>query len=354
MNAAFNSPLSEVMKIIINKKQHYNIFKTSVIWYNKPQFRHFKTKWSILFFGADKFAVESLQQIHKHMNLWSRLEVVTPYNTSKPNDITLYTKKHKIKLHPWPITFPISQFDIGLVVSFGHLIPTWIIQSFPLGMINVHASLLPRWRGAAPIIHSLLHGDTTTGVTIIKIMPKNFDTGEILAQTSVDIHPDETQIQLYSKLANVGAGLLIESIERLPNIIQCGIPQNNEFVTYAPKITRNISYIHWDKMTAANIYNLYRALDGLYQLTTYFNGHKIKLFNIKYHGKQDYIKSSVIIPGLVFYDKKNDLLAIQCLDGLYISAKQISVSQHSTMTAKDFHNGFIANITKQHVIFTSQ
>ncbi|KAK0095863.1 hypothetical protein PV326_007196 [Microctonus aethiopoides] len=292
--------------------------------------------------------------VRKDKNLWSRLEVVTPYNTSKENDVASYTNKHKIKLHPWPITFPISQFDIGLVVSFGHLIPTWIIQSFPLGMINVHASLLPRWRGAAPIIHSLLHGDTTTGVTIIKIMPKNFDTGEILAQTSIDIHPDETQIQLYSKLANIGAGLLIETIKRLPSIIQCGIPQNEEYVTYAPKITQNISYIHWDKMTAENVYNLYRALDGFYKLITYFNGHKIKLSNITYHGKQDYFKSSLIIPGLVFYDKNKDLLAIQCQDGLYISAKQISVSQHRTMAAKDFYNGFIANTTNQHVIFTCQ
>lgn len=210
-------------------------------------------------------------------------------------------------------------------------------------------------------------------------MFSSFDTGEILAQTSIDIHPDETQIQLYSKLANIGAGLLIGTIKRLPNIIQCGIPQNEDYVTYAPKITRNISYIHWDKMTAENVYNLYRALVGFYRLITYFNEHKIKLSNITYHGKQDYFKSSLIIPGLimytffyicnyeypnifdiimilglVFYDKKKDLLAIQCQDGLYISAKQISISHHSTMTAKDFYNGFMANTTKQYVIFTCQ
>lgn len=100
------------------------------------------------------------------------------------------------------------------------------------GIINVHASLLPRWRGAAPIIHSIANGDMKTGVTIMKIHPKKFDIGEILAQEEVDISENTKMPELYIKLADVGAKLLVSCLENLTDRIRDAKPQPLDGITY--------------------------------------------------------------------------------------------------------------------------
>ncbi|KAG8033998.1 hypothetical protein G9C98_008479 [Cotesia typhae] len=191
----------------VNKKfihKHFYLY-TKAQYSENSQLKTEKRPWNVLFFGTDDFALESLRKLessYRSKKLISSLEIVCSYKGDE-NGIIKFSKEHKIKLHSWPVNFSLSNFDIGVVVSFGHLIPPWIINEFPLGMINVHASLLPRWRGAAPIIYSLMNGDAQTGVTIMKIMPKKFDVGDILAQKIVDIHPNETQPELYDKTNDV-------------------------------------------------------------------------------------------------------------------------------------------------------
>lgn len=109
--------------------------------------------------------------LHSESKALCRLEVVTIQNKQK-NIVERYAMENGITTNPWPITYNITNYHIGIVVSFGHLIPEDIIKSFPLGIINVHASLLPKWRGAAPITYSIMNGETYTGVTIMKIAPK--------------------------------------------------------------------------------------------------------------------------------------------------------------------------------------
>jgi len=107
------------------------------------------------------------------------LGVVTSFK-SPANCVRSYAEKEKLPLQKWPIEpSECSKYDLGVVVSFGHLIPASIINGFPNGMINVHASLLPKWRGAAPIIYAIMKGDARTGVSIMKIEPHRFDIGAV-------------------------------------------------------------------------------------------------------------------------------------------------------------------------------
>jgi len=120
-----------------------------------------------------------LNWINKNIFLSDRLGVVTSFK-SPANCVRTYAEKEKLPLQKWPIDPSVCpQFDLGVVVSFGHLIPASIINGFPYGMINVHASLLPKWRGAAPIIYAIMKGDASTGVSIMKIEPHRFDIGDV-------------------------------------------------------------------------------------------------------------------------------------------------------------------------------
>lgn len=130
----------------------------------------------VLFFGTDNFSLPSLQKLHEN-NV--DIGVVTSFK-SPANCVRSYAESQKLCLHRWPITAEhCAPYELGVVVSFGHLIPLHIINAFPSGMINVHASLLPRWRGAAPIIYAIMKGDKKTGVSIMKIEPHRFDIGAV-------------------------------------------------------------------------------------------------------------------------------------------------------------------------------
>ncbi|XP_011307835.1 methionyl-tRNA formyltransferase, mitochondrial [Fopius arisanus] len=304
-----------------------------------------KCGWKVLFFGTDEFALESLKRLHqeyrskRHVN---HLEAVTAYEGDE-NAVTKYAQDHGIKIHHWPMEACLD-FDIGLVVSFGRLIPSRIIKSFPLGMINVHASLLPRWRGAAPIIHALMNGDRTTGVTIMKIAPKKFDVGEIINQKEIQIDDHETQIQLHKRLASMGGDLLMETLGKLPDIINSGIAQSPENVTYAPKIQKNISIVKWKEMTARDVYNLQRALTGIFPLKTTFQGKSVKIFGVKLVKKiprDCYERESN--PGKIYYDKNEGSLLVQCKNDSWVTVDEIALAGKPKMSATDFNNGFFKN-----------
>lgn len=145
---------------------------------------------------------------------------------------------------------PEKEYDLGLVVSFGHLIPEKVINQFPMylfnyfmlflllfdyncrGILNVHASLLPRWRGAAPIIYALANGDTKTGVTIMKIKPEKFDVGDIVSQVVVDIPKDIKMPELHRKLGSTGAEELVRIVKKLPEALNNVKPQSEQNVTF--------------------------------------------------------------------------------------------------------------------------
>ncbi|CAK9832641.1 Methionyl-tRNA formyltransferase, mitochondrial [Anthophora retusa] len=310
--------------------------------------------WKVLFFSTDEFGLESLKMLHKKYDskVLQRLEVVTKEQKNE-NPIMKYAKQNNILIHEWPIEINVSEFHIGVLVSFGYLIPSKIINAFPLGMINVHGSLLPRWRGAAPIIYTLMHGDSQAGITIMKIKPKKFDIGEIILQKQIDIDENETLPKLYTKLAKLGANLLEETFENLLELLQSAKPQDETKVTYAPKITSKLSLINWSEMSATIVYNLHRALLGEHAVTTSFQNIKIKLYDV-----QKFVSASITtkfegeIPGTVMYDRKGKALIVKCKGETFVSVKKITVQGKRCMSAHDFYNGFICGKNKTKIYFS--
>ena len=132
--------------------------------------------------------------------------------------------------------------DIMIVVAYGLILPQAILDIPTYGCLNVHGSLLPRWRGAAPIQRAIWAGDTETGVTIMQ-MDKGLDTGDILLKRTIDITPADTSASLYEKLAEVGPGALLEALESLEDIQP--EPQNNGLANYAQKLTKEEARIDW-------------------------------------------------------------------------------------------------------------
>lgn len=167
------------------------------------------------------------------------------------------------------------QADVYVVAAFGQILPQNVLDLPPHGSINVHASLLPRWRGAAPIQAAIRAGDTESGITIMK-MDAGLDTGPILSQRAILIAADETGQSLHDKLAGLGAELLIET---LPGYLEGRIipqPQDETAVTYAPTIKKEEGLIDW-MQDAAAIERLVRAFTPWPGTYTLWNGQPLKV-----------------------------------------------------------------------------
>ena len=136
--------------------------------------------------------------------------------------------------------------DLVVVAAYGQILKPNVIATPPLGMINVHASLLPRYRGAAPVAYAILKGETRTGVTIIRITP-GLDSGDMLAQDALDILPDETAGELEARLAPLGAKLCLDVVARMKRGPVTGTKQDAALVTKAPKLTKEMGLIDWTK-----------------------------------------------------------------------------------------------------------
>ena len=172
-------------------------------------------------------------------------------------------------------------FDVMVVAAYGLILPTWLLDlaqtKSTLGCINVHASLLPRWRGAAPIHRAILAGDEQTGTCIMK-MAQGLDTGPILLQAPLTIHPDDTTQTLHDRLAHQGATLLVETLNRMASG-QSVQPheQSLEGVTYAQKILKEEALMDW-QLDAKQIDRQVRALNPSPGAMTHLGGQIYKLW----------------------------------------------------------------------------
>jgi methionyl-tRNA formyltransferase len=150
------------------------------------------------------------------------------------------------------------EWDLGVVAAYGRILPEWLLARPRLGLINVHASLLPRYRGASPVHRAVINGDTETGVTIMRVV-KALDAGAILARVSLPIGPDETSEDVERRLAESGATLLVETVDRLAAGPLVETPQDDRAATYAPRLKKEDGRIDWSGSGLA-IHNQVRGL----------------------------------------------------------------------------------------------
>lgn len=169
-----------------------------------------------------------------------------------------------------------AQVDVMVVAAYGLILPQWVLDLPPRGCLNIHASLLPRWRGAAPIHRAIEAGDARTGITIMQ-MDAGLDTGDMLLTESVAIAPDDTTASLHDRLATLGGRLIVETLE----LAACGglkpTPQPAEGVTYAHKIDKAEAAIDW-ALPASTIERRIRAFDPFPGASGQLSGEAIKLW----------------------------------------------------------------------------
>ncbi|XP_007166073.2 methionyl-tRNA formyltransferase, mitochondrial isoform X3 [Balaenoptera acutorostrata] len=210
------------------------------------------------------------------------------------------------------------------------------------GVLNVHPSCLPRWRGPAPIIHTVLHGDTVAGVTIMQIRPKRFDVGPILKQETVPVPPKSTTKDLEAVLSRLGANMLISILKNLPESLNNGRQQPAEGVTHAPKISAATSCIKWEEQTSEQIFRLHRAIGNIIPLQTLWVNSTIKLLDLVEVNSSvltdPKLTGQAVIPGSVIYHKQSQILLVCCKDG-WIGVRSVMLKK--TLTATDFYNGYL-------------
>jgi len=169
-----------------------------------------------------------------------------------------------------------AEVDALVVVAYGLILPLAALGIPRWGCINIHASLLPRWRGAAPIQRALLAGDPKTGVTIMR-MAAGLDTGPMLSSRSADIHPTDTAKTLQERLAQMGAELIDESLEAVSRGLAREVAQPDEGVTYAAKIDKSEASIPWHE-SAEHIHRQVRAFNPWPVAQTQFNGQQLRVW----------------------------------------------------------------------------
>jgi methionyl-tRNA formyltransferase len=229
-------------------------------------------KSRIVFMGTADLAVASLEALAAAPE-YEIVAVVT--QPDRPKGRALKLQPSPVKLAALRAALPVLQPesarnpafaeelrrlepDFIVVVAYGQLLPPAILAIPPRGCFNVHASLLPKYRGAAPIQWAILDGQAETGVTIMK-MAEKLDTGDILAQRAAAIAPEDTSATLRERLARLGAELLAETLAKAVNTNLTGIPQSDADASYARKITREDGRLDWSQ-PAASLCNRVRAL----------------------------------------------------------------------------------------------
>lgn len=168
------------------------------------------------------------------------------------------------------------QPDIIVVAAFGQILPKEILDMPEFGCINVHASLLPKYRGAAPIQWAVINGDAVSGVTIMR-MDEGVDTGDMIDKVEVELSPDETGGSLFDRLAAAGAKLCVKTMDKIENGTASYTKQNEEEATHTRMITKKMGKINWN-MKAAEIERLIRGLNPWPSAYTFLNGKSLKVW----------------------------------------------------------------------------
>ena len=237
--------------------------------------------------------------------------------------------------------------DVICVVAYGKIIPKEILEIPKYGCVNVHPSLLPQYRGSAPIQWAILNGDKETGVTTM-YLDEGMDSGDIILQTKTLIDKDETSGELWDRLSKIGAELLVETLEKIENKTAPRIKQPEEF-TLAPMLEKSQAKIDWENKTAQEIKNLVRGLNPIMGAYAVLNQKKIKFWKVdklsidefinKYPEFKEYeYRFLEIDPGTVLYIDKKEAIYIMAKEGI-IKVLEIQGENAKRMPTPEFLRG---------------
>lgn len=220
---------------------------------------------------------------------------------------------------------------VAVVVAFGQIFPRDLLALPRHGCINLHASLLPAWRGAAPIQASVAAGETRTGVTTMQ-MEAGLDSGPILLQEEIAIGPDETAGELSRRLAETGAALMVKTLERLAEGTLEAIPQDHALATHAPRLTRDSGRVDWTREARA-IRDQLRAFTPWPGLTAELRGEPVKLTAAAA------LEETAGEPPGAFLGLRDGMLAVAAGGGTVLGVRELQRPGRKPLRAVDFANG---------------
>lgn len=316
---------------------------------------------NILFMGTPDFAKESLESIYNAGH--NIIGVVT--NQDKPkgrgmkmtySPVKEFALSKEIKIFQPIKVRKNEEFieeikkikpDLICVVAYGKILPKEILEIPKYGCINVHGSLLPKYRGAAPIQWAVLNGDKTTGITTM-FMDEGMDTGDILLKEEIEIFENETTGELWERLSKIGGKLLVETIKKLEDGSLTKIKQPEEF-TLAPMLTKEMAKINWEEFGAQKIKNLVRGLNPIIGAYSIYEDKKIKFWNVNVIANKDITKFdkelenykerlNKLEPGTIIISDEKIGLLIKAKDAI-ISVNEIQGENAKKMNIKDYLRG---------------
>lgn len=300
----------------------------------------------LIFMGTPEFAVPSLQKLieagHTITAVFTqpdkpvgRKQIITP------PPVKVLAAQHNIPVHqPTKIRTedarreiePLFQsVDAGIVAAYGRILPEWMLLAPKFGCINVHSSLLPKYRGAAPINWAIVNGETETGVTIMQ-MEEGLDTGPILLQGKLAIGEDERTPELTARLSELGANLLIETLTKLEAGEIQPIQQNNKDATYAHILKREDGLIDW-ALTATQIRNRMRGFTPFPGCHTFLHEQKLEITNCQAEPCASEVEAGTVV------EVAKDSFAIACGGQSQLRITEVLPAGKRVMPARDFLNG---------------
>jgi methionyl-tRNA formyltransferase len=229
--------------------------------------------------------------------------------------------------------------DFLLVAAYGLILPKQVLDTARFGAVNVHASLLPKYRGAAPIQRAIMAGESATGITIM-LMDEGMDTGPILLQRAMAIGIEDTAKSLHDDLAHLGGRLLVEALEKMVQNKLVPIPQPDELATYAPKLKKEEGLIDWNR-PCLQVHNQIRALypwPGAYFDWARPNQKKIRLH--VYPGRIGPDLTEKVPPGTILGVEDNHI-AIACADKIYLTPK-VKPENSKALDGQSFYCGYLS------------
>ena len=318
---------------------------------------------NIVFMGTPDFAEESLKKINESKH--NILAVVTTEDKPRgrgmkllPTPVKEYAIENNMKIYQPNKVRDNTEFieeirtinpDVICVVAYGKILPKELLEIPKYGCINVHPSLLPKYRGSTPIQTAIINGDKTTGVTTM-YMDEELDSGDIILQEEIKIEDNQTAGEVWDILAQIGADLLVETLNQIENNTAPRKKQGEDY-TITKMLDKSMSKIDWNNQTAVEIKNLTRGLNPIMGTYAMLNGKKIKFWNVdaistdefvdKYTDFKSYKQrlENEVTPGAIVYIDYKEAIYVKTKEGI-IKVKEIQGENAKKMCTPDFLRGY--------------